>query len=355
MDYLKGLNVIILSLLLILTGCFGMLSNDEEDSVEAQTTDENTTLTATLTAQDIADAMILASNSPPKVSIKTFDFPIEDWEDTELFKNNWLYSGFFACLEDPEDLENEDGTHIGYTLEEQRQSLAESASEIGDRHLANMIELGDCVLYFDFVSVDPDGDSMTKGIDTDFDGIIDIPVSVNDGMVIAGVDNSTNKEIFNGLMSSSCEQIDVAFIAIDEHGASTAEFMHFLGMESCEVEDDDDDDDGVYMSLHSFSGQDAPGSDGAVIMTMVSGYDLSWTSITIKASVDGAASSTVPACDETTTENCWTSTDTGDPTAWNVGEAITVDTSCTGVCTVTINVLNNREGTTLDTTIIDVE
>ena len=58
MDYLKGLNVIILSLLLILTGCFGMLSNDEEDSVEAQTTDENTTLTATLTAQDIADATV---------------------------------------------------------------------------------------------------------------------------------------------------------------------------------------------------------------------------------------------------------------------------------------------------------
>ena len=109
------------------------------------------------------------------------------------------------------------------------------------------------------------------------------------------------------------------------------------------------------LELYTFSGQDAPGSDGAVIMTMDTGKDLGWASITIKASVDGAASSTVPACDATTTENCWVSTDTGDPTAWNVGEAITVDTSCTGVCTVTINVLNNREGTTLDTTIIDVE
>ena len=262
MDYLKGLNVIILSLLLILTGCFGMLSDDEEDSVEAQNPDDTTTVTATLTAQDIADAMILASNSPPKVSVKTFDFTIEDWEDTELFRNNWLYSGFFNCLDDPEDLQNEDGTHIGYTLEEQRESVAELASDLGVRHLANMIELGDCVLYFDFVSVDPDGDSMTKGIDTDFDGIIDIPITPNDGMVLVGVDNSTNKDVFNGLMASSCEQIDVAFIAIDEHGASTAEFMHFLGVETCDEEED-------MRYYEFFSGiDDAPGGDGSVIVTM---------------------------------------------------------------------------------------
>ena len=109
------------------------------------------------------------------------------------------------------------------------------------------------------------------------------------------------------------------------------------------------------LELYTFSGADAPGSDGAVIMTMDNGQDLGWASITIKASVDGAASSTVPACDTTVTENCWSSTDTEDTAAWNSGEAITVDTSCTDSCTVTINVLNSREGTTLDTTIVDVE
>ena len=109
------------------------------------------------------------------------------------------------------------------------------------------------------------------------------------------------------------------------------------------------------LELYTFSGADAPGSDGAVIMTMDTGKDLGWASITIKASVDGAASSTIPACDATTTENCWTSTDSDDTTAWNTGEAITVDTSCSGTCTITINVLNNREGVTLDTTVIDVE
>jgi flagellin-like protein len=110
------------------------------------------------------------------------------------------------------------------------------------------------------------------------------------------------------------------------------------------------------LELYTFSGADAPTSaDGALIMTMDNGQDLGWASITIKASVDGAASSTIPMCDGTVTENCWSSTDTEDTAAWNSGEAITVDTSCTSTCTVTINVLNSREGTTLDTTIVDVE
>lgn len=109
------------------------------------------------------------------------------------------------------------------------------------------------------------------------------------------------------------------------------------------------------LELYTFSGADAPNSDGGVIMTMDNGANLGWASVTLKASVDGAASSTIPACDATTTENCWSSTDTDDTTAWNVGEAITIDTSCTGACTITINVLNNREGTTLDTTVVDVE
>ena len=348
MDYLKGLNVTILSLLLILTGCFGMLSDDEEDSVEAQNPEDATTATTTLTAQDIADAIILASNSPPKVSVKTFDWSDDEFDDVYLLRSNWEYSGIFGCLDEPDDLLDDDGNHIGYTLDEQRESLLEISDGL-DRHLVNLIELGDCVLYFDFLSVDPDGDSMTKGIDTDFDGLIDIPITPNEGMMMVAIDNSTNTDVFNGMMTSPCEQIDLAFIAVDEHGASTAEFIHFLGLESCEEDYDEQ------LSYYLFSGQDAPGSDGAVIMTMDMGMDLNWAHIQIKASVDGAASSTVPMCDDTTTANCWSSTDTDDTAAWNLGEAITVDTDCSGVCTVTISVLNVAEGTTLSITIIDVE
>ena len=115
------------------------------------------------------------------------------------------------------------------------------------------------------------------------------------------------------------------------------------------------------LELYTFSGADAPGADGAVIMTMDNGGDIGWASVTIKASVNGAASSTVSECAKdatgayTESDNCWQTTDEEDVTSWNTGEAITVDTSCTNTCTVTINVLNSREGTTLDTTIVDVE
>ena len=108
------------------------------------------------------------------------------------------------------------------------------------------------------------------------------------------------------------------------------------------------------LELYTFSGADAPGADGAVIMTMDSGSDLGWASITIKASVNGAASVTVDQCASGETEDCWSSTDS-DADNWNVGEAITVDTDCTGVCTVAIHILNSFEGVTLDTVMVDVE
>ena len=116
------------------------------------------------------------------------------------------------------------------------------------------------------------------------------------------------------------------------------------------------------LDLYVFSGNDAPdrtladGSTdkGAVIVTMTQGSDLGWASITIKASVDGAASVTVPMCDATTEENCWESADS-DQTNWNVGEAVTVDTSCDGTCVVEVTILNSRDGVTLDTSTIDSE
>ena len=116
------------------------------------------------------------------------------------------------------------------------------------------------------------------------------------------------------------------------------------------------------LDLYVFSGTDAPdrtladGSTdkGAVIMTMVVGNDIGWASITIKAAVDGAASVTVPMCDADTEVNCWETTDS-DTINWNLGEAITVDTSCDSLCVIDISILNSREGVTLDTVTIDSE
>ncbi|MEC8541225.1 MAG: hypothetical protein VXY53_05235 [Candidatus Thermoplasmatota archaeon] len=342
MDYLKGLNVTILSLLLILTGCFGMLSDDEEDSVEAQNPEDTTTVTTTLTAQDIADAIILASNSPPKVSVKTFEWADDEFDDIYVMRSNWEFSGIFGCLDEPEDLLDENGTHIGYTLEEQRESLLELSDGV-DRHLANLVELGDCVIYFDFLSVDPDGDSMTKGIDTDFDGIIDIPIIPNEGMMMVAIDNSTNTDVFEGVMTSPCDQIDLAFIAVDEHGASTAEFMHFLGVESCEEDEE--------TSYFLFSGMDAPGSDGSLILTMTQGSDIQFSNLLIEVSVDGSASQIASNCNEGLAGPCYYDDDGW----WYFSEAISFDTDCTGFCTITVEIRDFITGNTFYTVTVDVE
>ena len=152
MDYLKTFNVITISFLLILTGCFGLMGDEEEDSVEA----EDSSSTSGLTAQDIADAMILATNSPPELSVKTFLNSNQDLEDLQMLPNNWDPNGYFICPTGEEFVDDE-GNSMGETLEEQRASITNSISEseyIDNIHLANLVEVGDCVIYFDFVSVD---------------------------------------------------------------------------------------------------------------------------------------------------------------------------------------------------------
>ena len=338
MDYLKTFNVITLSFLLILTGCFGLMGDDEEDSVEA----EDSSPTSALTAQDIADAMILATNSPPELSVKTFLNSNQDLEDLQMLPNNWDPNGYFICPT-AEEFVDDEGNNIGNTLEEQRASITNSISESEYHdyvHLANLVEVGDCIIYFDFVSVDPDGDSMTKGIDTNFDGVIDIPITPNDGYTMVGIDNSTSKQVFNGLITVSCTQIDLAFIAIDEHGASTVEFMHFIGAESCE---DDGINDGP-IEIYSFNGADAP-ADAGVLVTMSLGSDAIFSELDIKVSINGGQGTN---CDAT----CYSEAGTADQT-WTIGEDLAISADCgqddTGAdittCTVTVTVFNNRENT----------
>ena len=202
-------------------------------------------------------------------------------------------------------------------------------------------------MYFDFLSVDPDGDAMTKGIDTDFDGIIDVPITPNFGVTMVSVDNSTVKKIFNGLSDAPCSQIDVAFIAIDEHGASTAEFMHFIGYESCELNDDDED-----MSYYEFSGIDDSGSgDGSVIVTYTSGTDLSLNNLMFTVSVDGEATQTLSNCDEGFGEPCYSHY----MEDWYVGDSIVIDTDCTSVCTIYLTITDLIDGTDIGAITIDTE
>ena len=292
MQTIRNLNILILAFLLILTGCFGLADDAVSGDAEGQTAG--------------------------------------DTNNTQSEVNNPPFIG------DSSDLVN------SYTI------MQTNANITYDVNTGEEIINGYSYDLYHSV-VDIDGDSMTSGWDINLDGSIDYPTTGNSGFTEVYVPMNYFSQIM--IFDDEINYASVAFIAVDEHGLGNAILLDVVDGES--LSDRDDADNTV--QYYTFSGQDAPGADGAVIMTMDSGSDLGWASITIKASVDGAASSTVPMCDDTTTENCWASTDSNDPTAWNVGEAITVDTDCSGVCTVTINVLNNREGTTLDTTVIDVE
>ena len=299
MQTIRNLNILILAFLLILTGCFGLADDSVSGDAEGQTNTDDGTGATTNTI----------TNNPPFISDNSFLNSMEVTFAGDFFMQNQTTNA--------EQL-------MGYYYN----------------------------LYH--AVIDIDGDNIIAGWDIDLDGMIDNFTTSSSGFTTIFVPI----EYFETVVSGSLYGFDtavatVAFIAQDEHGLGSVMFVDVLGTDDL-IHDDDDENQGSLV-LYTFSGQDAPGSDGAVIMTMDSGSDLGWASITIKASVDGAASSTVPMCDDTTTTNCWSSTDSDDTAAWNVGEAITVDTDCSGVCTVTVNVLNNREGTTLDTTIIDVE
>jgi len=293
MQTIRNLNILILAFLLILTGCFGLADDAVTEDAEGQTSGNSTT--------DV--------NNPPFIG------------DSSDLLNNILVT--------------QNDTNITYDVN--------TGEEIVNGFSYN--------LYHSVVDID--GDSLTCGWDIDLDGTIDYPTNGNTGLtnIYVGINHFTEITIEGQTMNFAT----VAFIAIDEHGLGNAMMVEIIGdgLQS--------DWDGTVNGLQTyvFSGADAPGSDGAVIMTMDSGSDLGWASVTIKASVDGAASTTVPECGTddgnggTHSVNCWSTTETDQE--WNVGEAITVDTNCDGTCTITINVLNNREGTTLDTTVVDVE
>ena len=292
MQTIRNLNIVILAFLLILTGCFGLADDAVTDDAEGQTTNEPST-----TENNVNHAPFIG-------------------ESSDLL-NNFLVT--------------QNDTNITYD--------PTTGDEILNGFSYN--------LYHSVVDID--GDAITCGWDVNLDGTIDHPTSGNSGLSEVYVEISHFTEIITD--GDSMNFATVAFIAIDEHGLGNAMMVDIMGDY---FDDDWDSGNGGNFQLYSFSGLDAPGNDGGLIMTMTQGSDLNWASITIKASVDGAASSTVPACDTSVTENCWSSTD-GDTAYWNIGEAITVDTSCTDACTVTVNILNTVEGTTIDTTIVDVE
>jgi len=272
MSPVRTFNVLTLATILLLAGCFGL-----GDSAEAAEEDDDTIVTATLTAQDIADAMTLSSNSPPEITVKTYS-SIDD-DDRE---SNWDMAGYVVCP--PED---------GW--DDFPATLAEQELEIGAAGfiLPEFISSDKCIANFAFASVDPDGDTMTKGIDLDLDGLIDLLIVPANGQVIIGIDNSSLYDwpVYIG-MGDAIEDArigNVAFIAIDEHGASTAEIIHFVNP----CQDCDDDDNGGGLNLYQFDARDvigdlsAAGGDDLLRVQMMQGSSLNWDLLRVSIVADG--------------------------------------------------------------------
>ena len=109
------------------------------------------------------------------------------------------------------------------------------------------------------------------------------------------------------------------------------------------------------LALYSFSGADGAGAD-EVVVTMDQGGDLNWASAKVKVAIGQEAAVTAGDCAVDATAPCYTTTETDQ--AWNVGEAVTITTQGCGTdatCTVTVTILNDRDGVTLDTSSIAME
>jgi hypothetical protein len=329
MSPVRTFNVLTLTAILLLAGCFGL-----GDSAEAAEEDEDTTVTATLTAQDIADAMTLSSNSPPEITVKTYSF------DEDGVVSNWEVAGLVTCP--PED---------GW--DDLPATFAEQEAGMGDIGfiLPEFISSGKCIANFAFASVDPDGDTMTKGIDLDLDGLIDIPIVHANGQVIFGMDNSSLYDwpvfISIGGEAEDAQIANVALIAIDEHGASTAQIIHFVA--PCWDCDDDDDDGGL--DLYQFEDRDAAhdltatGGDDLIHVQMMQGSALSWDLLGVSIVVDGGTMNNCVEASEADVDGLLcTYTLPNSFSAWEIGDEITISEGanadlCDGVagfCEVTV-------------------
>ena len=310
MSPVRTFNVLTLATILLLAGCFGL-----GDSAEAAEEDDDTTVTATLTAQDIADAMTLSSNSPPEITVKTYSF------DENEIESSWSVAGYVTCP--PEG---------GW--EDLPATFAEQEAEMGDSGviLPGFIASDKCIANFAFASVDPDGDTMTKGIDLDLDGLIDIAIVPANGKVVFGIDNSSLYDwpVFIGLGDEveDARIANVAFIAIDEHGASTAEIIHFVA--PCWDCDDDDDDNGGGLDLYQFDDRDAAGDlsatggDDLVHVKMMQGKSLSWALLEVSIVVDGGTMNNCVKAVDADADGLKCTYAYVDDKNWDVSEEITI-------------------------------
>ena len=191
---------------------------------------------------------------------------------------------------------------------------------------------GTCTTEVYHAAVHPAGDAMTMGWDTDLDGTIDVPVTVNQGFTEITIQESEFDIPSN---DDLVLRHTMAFVAEDSNGHTTASMLTVYNDDY--VFGNNGNGGGAPM-MWLFSSRDANGAmsdageETLVHIKMDQGTGLSWSVVKVNIVVDGGAAMTcVNANLDTTNAACTFSPDTVD-SEWNVPEEITISEGAADLC-----------------------
>jgi hypothetical protein len=297
MQITRTLNVITLTALLILTGCFGMVDDGITPPAEGE---ETTTGTA-------------AVNNPPMIAqSEILDEVLSETLDED---SNANYNDTTEALE-------------SFTVK----------------------------AYY--AAMDIDGDSMTMGWDTNLDGTIDVSVTDASGITTIDIPIAHWNEL-NLFDYDDYYHAMIAFIAVDEHGLGASSFHEFVAIDWSQFDEGGwGDSENGNLALYSFAGEDASGApsaetdDNLIRVVMMQGENINWANLKVKIEVDNAAPVTCDNPGQDSGAVCLLVPFEGDGGQfWSVGDGVTIQESgqdlCSTSCTIDVTITDTREGTVI--------
>ncbi|MDA8839588.1 hypothetical protein N9N14_03815 [Candidatus Poseidonia alphae] len=292
MQITRTLNVLTLTALLILTGCFGMTEDGITPPAEGE---ETATGTATATI-----------NNPPMIA------------QSEILNDV-----------------------LSETLDEDSNANYNDTTEA--------LESFTVKAYY--AAIDIDGDSMTMGWDTNLDGTVDVAVTDTSGITTMDIPIAHWNEL-NTFDYDDYYHAMIAFIAVDEHGLGASSFHEFIAIDWSQFEEENNDGGLV---MYSFAGEDASGApsaatdDNLIRVTMMQGSNINWANLRVQIEVDNAAPVTCDNPGQDSGAVCVLVPFEGDGGQfWSVGDGVTIQESgqdlCATSCTIDVTIIDTRLG-----------